>query len=247
MMRASVFVSLLLAIAVLTTTPATASSSLSSSSPDERAAALVAQMTLAEKLSLLHGPAHGSPQECLQRSPADAACAYTGNVAGVPRLGIPPINMEDGPQGFRDPHSPGTTTAFPSGLTVAAAFDPQLAKQWGIAMAREFKAKGANVLLGPALCVARVPNNGRNFEYMSGEDPCLGAKLTGPTVEGIQSVGIVATAKHWVFNNQVGSIITLSLLTSIFKLALPSTLYSLTLASGEQLLAFAPSHLLFMH
>ncbi len=58
-----------------------------SSSPDARAAALVARMTMAEKLSLLHGPATGPPQECAQRTPADAACAYTGNVAGIPRLG----------------------------------------------------------------------------------------------------------------------------------------------------------------
>ncbi len=115
---------------------------------------------------------------------------------------VPPINMEDGPQGFRDPHHPGTSTAYPSGLTIAATFSPFLAGQWGAAMATEFKAKGANVLLGPAVNVARVPRNGRNFEYMSGEDPCVGAALVGRTVEGIQSQGLVATAKHWAFNNQ---------------------------------------------
>jgi len=51
---------------------------------------------------------------------------------------------------------------------------------WGWAMGKEFKAKGASVALGPALNVARIPTNGRNFEYISGEDPLLGAELTGP-------------------------------------------------------------------
>lgn len=57
--------------------------------------------------------------------------------------------------------------------------------------------------LGPGLCLARVPRNGRNFEYLSGEDPYLGYTLVQPAVKGIQSQGVIANAKHWVLNNQV--------------------------------------------
>uniref|UniRef100_A0A7S2IVB9 Probable beta-glucosidase G n=1 Tax=Haptolina brevifila TaxID=156173 RepID=A0A7S2IVB9_9EUKA len=69
-------------------------------------------------------------------------------------------------------------------------------------MGAEFKAKGANMQLGPGLNVARVPRGGRNFEYMSGEDPHLGAMMARPVVKGIQSKGVLATAKHFILNNQ---------------------------------------------
>ena len=95
----------------------------------------------------------------------------------VPRLGIPPLNLNDGPQGFRGqgnskPGRPllaqaGTTTAFPSGLTVAATWDVKAARLWGESMGEEFRDKGSNVQLGPGVCVSRLPQNGRNFEYMS--------------------------------------------------------------------------------
>jgi len=62
--------------------------------------------------------------------------------------------------------------------------------------------KGANVLLGPGMCVARFPRNGRNFEYASGEDPYLGYIMVQPVVKGIQSMGVMANGKHWVNNNQ---------------------------------------------
>lgn len=77
-----------------------------------------------------------------------------------------------------------------------------MAGLWGRAMGAEFKAKGANCQLGPGLNVARVPQGGRNFEYMSGEDPLLGSMLVGPAVQGIQSNGVIATAKHYILNNQ---------------------------------------------
>eukprot|EP01051_Picozoa_sp_SAG22_P005736 SAG22_NODE_350_length_11853_cov_3.693211_12_plen_662_part_00 len=129
-------------------------------------------------------------------------CAYTGNVAPNAHLGIPPINMNDGPQGFRESIYPGTTTAWPSGLTVAASWDVVAMGQWGDGMGKEFFAKGANVQLGPGVCIARVPRAGRNFEYLSGEDPFLGYTLVGPVVKGIQAHNVVANAKHYVQNNQ---------------------------------------------
>eukprot|EP00933_Yihiella_yeosuensis_P032336 TRINITY_DN25930_c0_g1_i1.p1 TRINITY_DN25930_c0_g1~~TRINITY_DN25930_c0_g1_i1.p1 ORF type:complete len:733 (+),score=141.33 TRINITY_DN25930_c0_g1_i1:163-2199(+) len=152
-------------------------------------------MTLEEKLQLLHGPPGGPPT-------GETPCAYVGIVAGVKRLGIPPINMNDGPQGFRDDPHPGSSTAWPAGLTMAASWDPEAVFEWGSGMGQEFYKKGSNVQLGPGLCVARVPRNGRNFEYLSGEDPFLGKSLVGPAVKGIQSQKVVANAKHWVLNNQ---------------------------------------------
>ena len=103
-------------------------------------------------------------------------------------------------QGFRGPA--GTSTAWPAALTVGATWDRSLARAWGAAMGKEFFDKGANVQLGPGMCITRVPRNGRNFEYISGEDPVLGAELVGPVIEGIQSQGVIANAKHWVQNNQ---------------------------------------------
>ncbi len=110
--------------------------------------------------------------------------------------------MNDGPQGFRDGANPGTSTAWPSAMTVGATWDAALVRAWGVAMGAEFWGKGANVQLGPGVNVARVPRNGRNFEYMSGEDPFLGYTLVQPAVQGIQSQGVIADAKHYVLNNQ---------------------------------------------
>ena len=69
-------------------------------------------------------------------------------------------------------------------------------------MGMEFRQKGANVQLGPGLNVARIPQEGRNFEYVSGEEAALGAALGEAVVEGIQSAGIIATAKHYILNSQ---------------------------------------------
>ena len=128
--------------------------------PRARATALLKQMTLEEKITLLHGPPTGPCCQCK----GNASCAYVGNVAAIPRLKIPPITMNDGPQGFRDNNQPGSTTAWPSGLTMAASWDTEAMMNWGVGMGKEFYNKGANVQLGPGLCLARVPRNGRNFE-----------------------------------------------------------------------------------
>jgi beta-glucosidase len=126
---------------------------------------------------------------------------YTGNTLPNKRLGIPTLNMNDGPQGFRA-NTAGTTTQFPCSLCVAASFDVDTAYNWGRAMGEEFVAKGANIQLGPALNVERVPLDGRNFEYLSGEDPMLGYWLTYSVVKAIQSTGVMANAKHYINNNQ---------------------------------------------
>jgi len=160
-----------------------------SATPSERAAAMVANMNLTEKLTMMHGH-YGQ---------------YVGNIYGNDRLGIPPINMQDGPQGFRTTKKTGgdgTTTAWPSALSITASWDSTLMYNWANAMATEFKNKGANVALAPGIGIARVSNAGRNFEYMCGEDPTLGATLVGSVVTGIQDTGIIANAKHWI-NNEI--------------------------------------------
>jgi beta-glucosidase len=156
-----------------------------------RAEKLVASMTQAEKFGFFQGSHNGDR-------------AYVGIVTGVPRLGIPDLRLNDGPEGFRDNKHPGTSTQWPSGLTVAHSWDPAAFGQWGAAMGAEFAGKGANVLYGPAVNVARIANGGRSFEYLSGEDPFLGYTLVQPMVAGIQKQGVIANAKHYIDNNQEG-------------------------------------------
>lgn len=157
----------------------------------ERTEHTLGQMSLPEKVALLHG------------SGARAVPGGVGYVAPNRRLGIPPLVMANGPQGW-GPWSGehGNSTCWPSGLTIAATFDRELAGEWGAAMGAEFYAKGTNVQLGPDLNVARVPSGGRNFESLSGEDPFLGYALSQPVVRGIQGNHVLAVAKHWVLNNQ---------------------------------------------
>ena len=96
---------------------------LAAPTPEERATAMLGRMTQQEKLDMLHGPDLPMPVACASTDKGYPACAYIGNVPGNKRLGIPPLSLNDGPQGFRDKHSPGTTTAWPSALTVGATFD----------------------------------------------------------------------------------------------------------------------------
>merc|ERR1719277_2543440 len=96
--------------------------------------------------------------------------------------------MQDAGSGFRptDPGEAGTTTQWPSMLALASTWDEALTGDVASAIGREFRGKGANVLLGPGVNVHRVARGGRNFEYLSGEDPFLGARLVRSYVEGLQ-------------------------------------------------------------
>jgi len=169
--------------------------------PTARAAKLLKVMNFTEKTMMLH--AHDAEN--------DEMGFYIGLVEASKRLGIPWLRLNDGPQGYNDyGKHPGTTTNWPSGLTIGATFDREMARLWGAYMGKEFAAKGANVQLGPGLCLARLPLNGRNFEYMSGEDPTLGYQMVQPAVLGIQSQGVIANAKHWVLNSQESNRTTVS-------------------------------------
>jgi beta-glucosidase len=121
----------------------------------------------------------------------------------VPRLGIPPFGMTDGPNGMAF-HSSGLkrNTAFPTSICMGATWDPDLAYDFGLTYARELRALGnRHMTLGPGININRSPLNGRTFEYIS-EDPFLISKLVVPIVKGIQSQRIVACVKHYACNNQ---------------------------------------------
>ncbi len=94
----------------------------------------------------------------------------------------------------------GPSTAYAAGISLAASWDVDLAKEVGIAMGRDARARGAYILLGPGLNIYRAPTNGRNFEYL-GEDPYLAGKIAADFILGIQSQRVVATAKHFAANN----------------------------------------------
>jgi beta-glucosidase len=147
---------------------------------------LVERLTLDEKIDLVHGT-------------ADPSGEAVGYVPPVGRLDIPALRMVDGPLGVRLPD--GSSTAFPASISLASTWDPALAREQGIAMGREVRAHGQNVLLGPGTNLIRVPNCGRNFEYYS-EDPLLSAAFATEMIAGIQSEDVVATVKHYVANNQ---------------------------------------------
>ncbi|CAE8600067.1 unnamed protein product [Polarella glacialis] len=129
---------------------------------------------------------------------------YVGNTQAVSRLGVPSLNLQDASGGFRTYWNDlvGTVTCWPSQLALAATWSPASVQKFAVALGKEFAGKGANGVLGPAIEVHRVARGGRNFEYLSGEDPYLGARLAAAYVTGVQSEGILAVAKHWAVNHQ---------------------------------------------
>jgi beta-glucosidase len=118
-------------------------------------------------------------------------------VRAVPQSGVPRLRMADGPMGVRNG---GPATAMPAGINLAATWDPALAERVGTQIGRDARAKGVNFLLGPGLNIYRAPLNGRNFEYY-GEDPFLAGRIAVGYIDGVQSQGVSATAKHFVANN----------------------------------------------
>jgi len=159
-----------------------------------KATKVEAQLTQEERLALLAGGG-GNPA---------VLGYYVGNTVAVPRLGIPALKMQDASAGFRptNPHEEGTTTCWPSMLTLASTWDEEVVGRVASAIAREFRGKGSNVILGPGVNVHRTARGGRNFEYLSGEDPYLGSRLASAYVRAVQSLGVMATVKHFAFNEQ---------------------------------------------
>ena len=157
-----------------------------SKSPATRARELLAAMTLADKVSMLHGVDSG-------QSPVPTV----GYIPPIPRLGVPPITMTDGPAGVRNGEK---STELPAPVAVAASWDTSLAKQYGAVLGRDARDLGQDQVFGPGMNIDRVALNGRNFEYFS-EDPVLSGTIAGADVTGIQSQGTIATIKHYVANN----------------------------------------------
>lgn len=116
---------------------------------------------------------------------------------GVPRLGIRPILMSDGPLGVRTERS----TAFPAAILTASSFDPSLMHDMAVAMGQETLAEGRDMLLGPCIDIARAPQGGRNFESF-GEDPFLTSRFAEAWVTGVQSQGVISSTKHFAANDQ---------------------------------------------
>ena len=170
-------------------------------SPEQRADLVLKQMTLDEKLSLLHGNgmAH-APQ--WQMPLTHLGNGGAGYVEGVQRLGIPPLIISDAAYGVRDSGANGRySTALPSNLGAASSWDPQSACEYGELIGRELRAQGFNMTLGGGVNLAREPRNGRTFEY-AGEDPLLAGTLVGNMMKCEQAQHVLGDLKHYVMNDQ---------------------------------------------
>ena len=148
-------------------------SNLHAQTIEDRITQIINKMTTEEKILQLHGEGGF-------------------NTADNMRLGIPGFIMADGPHGVRD----GLSTAFPVGISMAATWDVNMIQKVGVAMGYEFRGKGKNQMLGPCMDLTRDPRNGRTPES-GGEDPYLCAQITTAVINGVQSTGCIATAKHF--------------------------------------------------
>ena len=159
---------------------------------DKKIDALIAQMTLEEKVNMLHSKTNMSS-------------------AGVERLGIADMNYADGPFGIREEGQPNgfmsagwkldSATYFPTGSALAATWSEELAYKYGTGMGKEARLRGKDVILGPAVNIQRLPVGGRTYEYLS-EDPILSAALALRYTEGCQDEGTAVCIKHFAVNNQ---------------------------------------------
>jgi beta-glucosidase len=163
--------------------------------PARRAHALLAAMTLHDKIDLVTGDT-GSPD------PSYPNYGAAGVVFANPGLCIPALVLNDAAAGIGD--SQMLTTAFPDGVTQASTWDLPLLRAYGNVLGAEAFAKGVNVLLGPGLDVLRDPLNGRGWEYY-GEDPFLTGRAGAAIVLGIQQHPVVATAKHYAADDEEGT------------------------------------------
>lgn len=159
---------------------------------DQKINEIIQQMTLEEKVEMLHSKTNMSSE-------------------GVPRLGIQDIKYADGPFGIREEGIPtgftpagwttDSATYFPTGSALAATWSEELAYKYGQGMGMEARARGKDVVLGPAINIQRLPVGGRTYEYFS-EDPALAARLAVGYIQGMQSEGVASCVKHFALNNQ---------------------------------------------
>jgi beta-glucosidase len=165
-------------------------------SPDARAHALLAKMSLDDKLQMVS-----------QNAPIWAHYGAAGYIAGNPALCIPDLVLNDAGQGVGDHNF--NVTAFPSGIAQASSWDRTLQRKFGKALGHEAWLKGINVQLAPDINIARFPMNGRNSEAF-GEDPYLTGQTGVAEVRGIQDNPVIATVKHYALNNHEVNRMTVS-------------------------------------
>ncbi|WP_229924956.1 glycoside hydrolase family 3 C-terminal domain-containing protein [Streptomyces sulfonofaciens] len=151
----------------------------------DRVERLLAEMSTAQKIVLLHGNGKAAP--------------YVGNTDAIPDLCIPAMGYQDGPSGVGD--GLGGVTQLPSGVASAATWDTALQTAYGRTAGREFAGKGVSVALGPTTNIVRDPRWGRAFESY-GEDPYLSARMGVANIGGLQSEGVMAQVKHVAVYNQ---------------------------------------------
>jgi beta-glucosidase len=169
-------------------------------SPDERASMVVKEMTIDEKITMLHGTG------MVGLSPMSPLAVHSNGGAGyvveIPRLEIPAIQMSDSAYGVRMSGENGRySTALPSCVAGAASWDLQGGFEYGALIGRELRAQGYNMSLGGGVNLTREPRNGRTFEYM-GEDPVLAGKMVASVIRGIQAQHVLGDIKHYALNDQ---------------------------------------------
>jgi beta-glucosidase len=170
-------------------------------SPDERAGLVLKEMTLDEKLSLLHG--NGMAREPQWTMPlTNQSNGGAGYIAPIARLGIPAIDISDAAYGVRAAGSMGRyATALPSNLGAACSWDRKAAYAYGSLIARELRAQGFNMSLGGGVNLTREPRSGRTFEYL-GEDPVLAGTLVGQLMAAERDEHVISDIKHYAVNDQ---------------------------------------------
>ncbi len=169
-------------------------------SPDRRADLVLQEMTLDEKIGFVHG--NGMPGWGQPRPNAYLGNGGAGFVLGVPRLGIPMIQISDAAYGVRSSGENGRySTALPSNVAAAASWDVQAACSYGALIGRELRAQGYNMTLGGGVNLTREPRNGRTFEYQ-GEDPILAGTLVGNRMKCEQAQHVIGDMKHFALNDQ---------------------------------------------
>ncbi|HXB62147.1 MAG TPA: glycoside hydrolase family 3 C-terminal domain-containing protein [Acidobacteriaceae bacterium] len=169
-------------------------------SPDTRAGLVLKEMTLDEKIQLVHGSGWGVlfPDTVI---PANSNLG-AGFVPGIPRLGIPDINLADSAVGIRMAALQSRyATLLPSALGAAASWDTGAALLYGQVIGRELRAQGFNMSIGGGVDLLREPRNGRNFEY-AGEDPLLAGTMVGTVEKGVATQHVMNDIKHYALNDQ---------------------------------------------
>ena len=169
-------------------------------SPDQRADLVLKEMTLDEKIAVIHGVGMPTDDPLTQENmPSNRGVGYE---VGVPRLGIPGIDMSDAAYGVRSSGVNGRySTALPANVAAAASWDPDAAYEYGKLIGIELRAQGYNMTLGGGANITREPRDGRTFEYL-GEDPILAGTLVSHLIQGTQSEHVIGDLKHFALNDQ---------------------------------------------